>query len=345
MNPQYVILTDIHVPDDPQNEVFEKSMAWVVDQIRAHDPLAVIHLGDTFRSMTSVSIPALDAAVRWMREIAVLAPEFVVLAGNHDQWNVDRSITSLSMFEAFHIRVVKEPTVASVGQERVALLPYQHANDAVRQVLKEPTRFAFAHLPINDLFGIQEPLGFSPDDFMAGIRRTVFCGHYHWPMSRWFERDGVETHFVSVGSLMATSWSDEQAPEDVTRSPRGIVVVHQDGHHETIANPHSPIYRTIRVEAGDEVLDLPEQDEDRTILRVYCPPEAVDSVRKRVDSLAYRRAEVMPTKRQAEVVRRAEIEQMSMRQAVEDYAERNCPEDLDKARLRQVGLYFLQEER
>lgn len=340
----YLLFSDIHVPDDPKNEVFEQSMAWVVEQIRARQPKAVIHLGDTFRSMTSVSIPALEASVRWMRMIASVGPEVIVLAGNHDQWNVDRTITSLVVFKAIdRVRVVTEAEVGEVAGELVLLLPYEHMDSEARSFLKTQTRFVFCHLPINDLFGIQEPLGYAAEDLMAGIQRKVFCGHYHWPMSRWFERGGTETHFVSIGSLMATSWSDEQSPEDTERSPRGIVLVYEDGSHETIPNPHSPIYRTIRVEEGDEVLNLPEQDEDRTILRVYCPPEAVDSVRKRVDSLAYQRAEVMPTKRKVEVVRRAEVEQMSMRQAVEDYAERHCPEDLDKARLRQVGLYFLQE--
>lgn len=356
MTVDLLLFTDIHVPDAPNDEVFQRTIEWLCDRIEAYQPRAVIHLGDTFTSMTAVSIPAMSNAV-WAIESVLAAcgrvkirPDaihttealFVILAGNHDQWNANRTITSLEAFKG-RAMVVTEAVMAS----DLLLLPYTTVTHEASQWLRERVRSPqvsriFSHLPIHDIFGIEEPLGFRAEDFVDPTRnREVFCGHYHRPMERVVRHGDFETRFHVVGSLSAASFSDELQEGD---PPRGILLVHGDGRVERVANPYSPIYRTIRVDEEDGQLpDIPESDEDRMVVRIYCPSEMVDSMRQTVDYMAFRKAEIMPTKKKAEVVRRAEVQQMSLREVVEDYAERHGPPELDKARLRQVGLYFLQE--
>jgi DNA repair exonuclease SbcCD nuclease subunit len=104
---------------------FLKCFEWVVSSAVAQHCTHLFVLGDVFESRTAISIPVLDrvclAFAKAEEQLRV-----VVLAGNHDSYLRDTSLTSTRVLQGVVNHVVTVPTVMTVdvGGGRIGLVPW-----------------------------------------------------------------------------------------------------------------------------------------------------------------------------------------------------------------------------
>jgi len=162
-------------------DVVEAFEWWVTDSIERGATTGVI-AGDLFDNRDKIEVPVLQAVAHCLRFANTRFTEGVhVLAGNHDAYLRDTSITALSMFDVgndHNLTVHLQPTRIIIGGLSVGFVPWSddvaQMQEGVRKVKDVDLLFGHALLK-----GVAGTKGVDPDLFTSGGADMVVLGDVH----------------------------------------------------------------------------------------------------------------------------------------------------------------------
>jgi len=248
---------------------------WIAEQVKEHWPDAVVNLGDTFESHSTIDTPSLCVGIRAMDTIArackACAARFATIPGNHDAYSKDYS--ALEIFKGLGVDIVWEPTVYD---DVFGAMPFTKNIKQATEWLHDLDARSQAVLVHIDVKGSQtfsgyvSDVGVDADEFDG----PIYGGHLHHP------------HTIGsidfIGSVMHHNFSDRE----IVGKPRGILLVdiEEDGtvSEERIANPHTTVYHKADWTKKKSVLDtikLYGRYQGRLHLRAKCFVGDVNSVK------------------------------------------------------------------
>lgn len=238
---------------------------WVADNIRSARPDYVVFVGDTALThgyLDAMSLTSIEQGYRAIREACTLVgAELFWMLGNHDFLN-DASRIHVLPF-------IREVVADVCVREHLLFIPFFRDQDdwiKYREHYTDKIRKVFVHLDIVGARYNSSPNvcsnGISPTDFRFDTR--VFAGHFHHPQA-------LSANFLVMGACVYRNFSDEP----VTNMPRGLIIESSDGSLERVANPHTSIYQTIRVDVEDpDYLEMSlntVRHPERTFVRLIYP--------------------------------------------------------------------------
>jgi len=254
--------------------VLETSV-WLKDLIRSLEGSLdlVCHVGDHVEQKGVFTEPVLYVADRFYRDVsgaaAAIGVPYRQLLGNHDYATAllrDRALPFISRDEFVSATMVEE-----FGDEEVVFLP-----DGPIESLPFPpatAKLVLGHAQIrgawfSPFFHKNEEQGLTGDEILTKILGSdveklgrpamLINGHYHHPRQ--------EGRVLCPGSLIARTFDDRLGQSEF----RGVVVVDSATMEvDWYENPHSPIFRDIRLDQGDYSETAPSKELERTYVRIY----------------------------------------------------------------------------
>jgi len=165
-------------------EDFLACFRWIVQGALDAGCTHLFVLGDIFDSRTTISIPVLDCVVAEF-EAAAKKLRVVVLAGNHDSYLRDTTLTSTRVLTG-HARTVTTPEVVEVsGGCRFGMVPWSDDPHAVATgvgyVAKKGAHYLFAHAMIKGAV-TGAPSGLPITALQHTLFRRVVLGDVHDPI-------------------------------------------------------------------------------------------------------------------------------------------------------------------
>lgn len=195
-----------------------KTTEFIRDKILELKPNIVINLGDTFSSMTALSISTIYVAGVCMRMLEEackeVTAEFITILGNHDIYSSDSNIHSPKIFEGDNIRLVQDFEINSYSDCKLGFLSYtdkkilyeMNYHTAITECDYVFTHNSFRGAVFNSFY--KDDGGMDPGRGKA----TVITGHAHIPQIL------GKVHYV--GSPMQWRW--RECEFDI---PRGIMII------------------------------------------------------------------------------------------------------------------------
>ena len=280
-----LLFTDYHISSKGRRTLRRldeclRTAEWIADQVKGHWPDAVVNLGDTFDSHSSLDVPSLCTGVRAMNIIMeacnAVQSRFIVIPGNHDAYSFDYS--SLEAFNGLGMDVVWEPTVYD---DVLGVMPFtKNAELATKWLhdLEKRCEIVGAHIDVKHakyFSGEDSDIGVDADAF----RGLVYAGHYHHPHSL-----GA---FRFIGSVLHHNFSDK-----VLTDRRGLMLVDIDDagsiEETRITNPHTAVYHKLDWSKNKEkirAIKLYGEFAGRMHLRVKCDVKEVKQVKSDVSEM------------------------------------------------------------
>ncbi len=322
-----------------------RTAAWIAEQVKEHWPDAVVNLGDTFDSHSSIDVPSLCTGVRIMNTVMKacksVAARFVIIPGNHDAYSRDYS--ALEAFQGIGADVAWKPTVYD---DIFGAMPYCKSAEMATTWLKDlesKCHLTLVHLDVQGasyFSGYDSDVGIDPEEFEG----PIYGGHYHHP------------HTIGpielIGSVMHHNFTDSVRKG----AARGILVLEVDDEgnvvsEERIANPHTTIYHKVnwtKEKAQIKTIRLYGKFPKRMHLRVQCEIAKVKEVK---EEIAERFPELLSlavigmSDQTQEIKREATVHvDANPEDAIDAYVKnKGVPKGLDKDELLALGKEFLND--
>jgi len=240
----------------------------VVKRAVDHEADGICVLGDVFHSRGKVDTASLVIFKRWL-DVCVANGLFVTLiAGNHDQSDVQANFNVLSVYHnpASRIFVISEPHIHDCDgwdiDKRCLLLPY-HENHAVQQQCIADAGeldYIFGHAAIRGAALTQTD--YRVDEGLEPSKITVpsYWGHYH-------QRQSVTSNVHYIGNLLPQTFHDEG-------QAKGFDILDLDTNERTFIPTMTPQFRTITVQTESDLPDPKDYPIDYIKIVAHCPVSA-----------------------------------------------------------------------
>jgi len=228
--------------------LFYKSLDFVRQYCVANSIASVVHLGDMFESRKQISIPVLYFVSKAMDEYKLSNIKQYWLKGNHDSWDREGTVTSISILSGYG-KVVIDPTVVLIDGVKCNFLPWTEFTDFRTQLKNsEPSDLVFTHRMFAGA-ELDNSTIMSKGDLCDHLDHSkykfIFSGDVHL-----HQKIGKDAYYV--GSLLAHSFKDK--PVD-----RGFLVYDSETNtFEFVKNPFSPVFKKVVIKNAEDVKVLEE---------------------------------------------------------------------------------------
>lgn len=209
----------------------------------------MIHLGDLFDNRTSIPINVMNEVEKLLLELSEILPVHIMV-GNHDLWNKganDVNSVRLYSYLSPDIHTYQEPTSLMVDGRKLIFIPWvEKRKNLIDAIQKNPGDYLMCHSDLNGCMmhlnsvAHRNPDKISVDEFSG--YSDVFSGHIHITQKN--------KNFRFIGSLWQMDRNDMNDQKGVT------VLTPATGEVEFVPNPHSPVFRKIRVLNEQDILSL-----------------------------------------------------------------------------------------
>lgn len=305
----------------------------IKDYCDEHDVLAIVFGGDLFHSRVKIDVDVAYCMYVALEQLAKSAGELVLNVGNHDQSAKDGSIHSLEPFRPFAVVCDKPREIYLGGKHRTFVHPFTEDTEAFVDYCKTVPAcdFFVAHQGISEaLVGAFEvPLKADIPVSALPLDRARYCllGHYH-------KHQWLAPNCAYIGSPLQLDFGERN--ED-----KGFLVVDTETwEHEFILTnaPRFRLYDTTEQFKSD--LKRKKVDPARDFVRVHGSSQQLRPLMEQ-----YPRVQAVQEAPPTSEAPRIEAKLTATdRDLLTAYVERQNPQDLDKAKLLEMGLAFMGEE-
>lgn len=257
--------------------MIEQTFLFMNDLFKKENVDIIVNCGDMFDSHT---LRAEELSL--FSSISSFEVPSYHLVGNHELLN--HNYYSCSILNNENSLVIDSPTVIDINNTKFGFLPYMKSESINSEVLKRlECKYLFSHIDIKGSHLRPDYImdtGVEPD-LLRMYSQYTFNGHLHTHEIVIKDNDGF---VMNVGSVTSKSFSDNNL-----YTPHVMIFDTKDDSYSFVNNPYAILFRRINsngeADLYKKVDQLISDNNYSFILRVSCPYECCDNVRKFLQKL------------------------------------------------------------
>ncbi|MCG8434619.1 MAG: AAA family ATPase [Gammaproteobacteria bacterium] len=276
-------------------QLFKQSFKFVEKTVIDTRPDILVFGGDFWDARDYIDTMSINVGQEVFGMLSALPVQHkIAIVGNHDYYSISHNIHTLKFLKDLGWRVSQDLEVFSVGEYRIACIPFRDSYDLdqLYEINEDCPDVALTHLDV--VGGMRRPPKNEFDKKAytdKGVPKeildkcgVVLNGHYHHPSQ-------VADNWYNVGSLTSRTFHDKDS------APRGLVLY--DLHskkYSRFVNPYAYDFTDVYVRTENDIAAVLSQDRSKTYARVHYNLDLRDEVDAVKDAFAgARMVPVAPT--------------------------------------------------
>jgi DNA repair exonuclease SbcCD nuclease subunit len=252
-----LLFTDLHLSEDSAEVVFNEVLPGIAQAARLKGETTIACLGDLYHFRYRLSVDVQNRFRDWLLQGVAQGQKFILLPGNHDQYNLD----GRNALEVFNLLPGVKVYTTPVWDEHGFWVPYRKRPEDLQAAFQKPRpsgspNVLFLHHGVRGAMmnnHIQDEDGLPAEAFNGW--EAVLCGHYH------------KRQTIGRVTYLGSPW---QTKADEAGQEKGYAL--WDGKKlQLITTAWGPRHFSFRVEHGAQDLNLAGVTE-RDIVQVTTAP-------------------------------------------------------------------------